>query len=202
MLWSLLNNVVPALRAFFVGRTQSALEILALRQQLAVLRRKRPCPKLNPMDRLFWTALRRLWSGWAEALLIVKPETVVRWHRAGFRLYWRWRSRGPVGGRGKITLEIRELIQRMARENPTWGAPKIHGELLKLGFTLSERSVSRYLHTIQRRGDPGKHWLAGIVSDVGGRSNGLWFCLGQSGAGARQATGRRGRKTARISQSI
>jgi putative transposase len=75
---------------------------------------------MNQADRLFWTAPRRVWSGWAEALLIVKPETVVGWHRVGFRLYWRWRSRGSAGGRTKITLEIRELIQRMARENPTW----------------------------------------------------------------------------------
>jgi putative transposase len=91
-------------------------------------------------------------------LLIVKPETVVGWHRAGF-LYWRWRSRGPAPGRARITAEIQELIRRMARENPTWGAPKIHGELLKLGFVLSERSVSRYLRAVQRRGDPGKRWL-------------------------------------------
>ena len=92
MLWLLLD-VLAAMRVFFVGRTQLALEILALRQQVAVLKRKRPRPKLNPMDRLFWTTLRRLWSGWADALLIVKPETVAGWHRAGFRLYWRWRSR-------------------------------------------------------------------------------------------------------------
>jgi putative transposase len=91
-------------------------------------------------------------------LLIVKPETVVGWHRAGF-LYWRWRSRGPAPGRARITAEIQELIRRMARENPTWGAPKIHGELLKLGYVLSERSVSRYLRAVQRRGDPGKRWL-------------------------------------------
>jgi putative transposase len=82
----------------------------------------------------------------------------VGWHRAGF-LYWRWRSRGPAPGRARITAEIQELIRRMARENPTWGAPKIHGELLKLGFVLSERSVSRYLRAVQRRGDPGKRWL-------------------------------------------
>ena len=111
------------------------------------------------MDRLFWTALRRVWSRWAEVLLIVKPETVVSWHRTGFRLYWRWRSRGPAPGRATITAELQELIRRMARENPSWGAPKIHGELLKLGFVLSERSVSRYLRAVQRRGDPGKRWL-------------------------------------------
>jgi hypothetical protein len=96
---------------------------------------------------------------WAEVLLIVQPETVVGWHCAGFRLYWRWRSRGRAPGRANISPEIRELIRRTAKENPTWGAPKIHGELLKLGFTVSERSVSRYLHAVQRRGDPGKRWL-------------------------------------------
>jgi putative transposase len=89
----------------------------------------------------------------------VKPETVIGWHRAGFRLYWRWRSR-PRGGRPKITEEIRTLIRRMAEENAEWGAPKIHGELLKLGLAVSERSVARYLRGIRRRGDPGKRWLA------------------------------------------
>jgi len=152
-------DLVTAVRVFFLCRTDLALEILALRQQVAVLKRKRPRPKLNRMDRLFWTALRSFWSRWVEALLIVKPETVVGWHRAGFRLYWRWRSRGSASGRAKITPEIQELIQRMAKENPTWGAPKIHGELLKLGFKVSERSVSRYIRAIQRRGDPGRRWL-------------------------------------------
>jgi putative transposase len=89
----------------------------------------------------------------------VKPETVVGWHRAGFRLYWRWRSRSG-GGRPKIAEEVRTLIRRLANENPDWGAPKIHGELHKLGFVVSERSVARYLQRIRRRGDPGKRWLA------------------------------------------
>jgi len=149
-------DLATAVRVFFTCRTDLALEILALRQQVAVLKRKRPRPKLSRMDRLFWTALRNVWSRWAEVLLIVKPETVVSWHRAGFRLYWRWRSRGPAPGRARITAEIQELICRMARENPSWGAPKIHGELLKLGFVLSERSVSRYLRAVQRRKDPRK----------------------------------------------
>ena len=91
--------------------------------------------------------------------MVVKPDTVIGWHRTGFRLYWRWRSR-PRGGRPKITEEIRALIQRLARENPDWGAPKIHGELLKLGFVVSERTVARYLRRMRRRGDPGKSWLA------------------------------------------
>jgi hypothetical protein len=114
---------------------------------------------LNSLDRLFWTLLHRGWSRWADVLVLVKPETVVGWHRAGFRLYWRWRSR-PRGGRPKIDAEVRALIQRLANENASWGAPRIHGELLKLGFAVSERTVARYLWRLQRRGDPGQSWLS------------------------------------------
>jgi len=114
---------------------------------------------LNPLDRLFWTTLRRVWSSWAQVLVIVKPEAVVGWHRAGFRLYWRWRSRSR-GGRPKIGDEIRVLIRRLAEENPTWGAPKIHGELLKLGLAVSERTVAGCLRRVRRRGGPARRWLA------------------------------------------
>ena len=107
--------VLGALRVFFCSRSETALEILALRQQDAVLQRKRPRPPLNSGDRFFWTTLRRVWSRWADVLLIVKPDTVIGWHRAGFRLYWRWRSR-PHGGRPKITQEVRHLIGRLAKE--------------------------------------------------------------------------------------
>ena len=148
---------IAALRVFVRSRSDTAVEVLALRQQLAVLKRKRPRPKLNRLDRFFWTTLRRFWSRWADVLVIVQPETVVGWHRAGFRLYWRWRSR-PRGGRPKIAEEIRALIRRLAEENADWGAPKIHGELQRLGFIVSERSVARYLRRIRRRGDPGKQW--------------------------------------------
>ena len=120
-----------------------------------MLKRRRPRPILNRLDRLFWTGLRRVWPRWAEALVIVKPETVIAWHRAGFRRYWRWRSRRR-SGRPKITQELRELILRLAQENSGWGAPKIHGELLKLGFQISERTVARYLRRVGRRGDPAK----------------------------------------------
>jgi len=123
-------------------RTDLALEILASRQQVALLKRKSP-PETESDGSDILDSVRRVWSRRAEVLPIVKPETVVGWHRAGFRLYWHWRSRGPAPGRATITAEIQELIRRMARENPSWGAPKIHGELLKLGFVLSERSVSR-----------------------------------------------------------
>ena len=114
-----------------------ATEILALRQQLAVLKRKRLRLRLNPLDRLLWTTLCRVWPRWAEVLVVVKPEAVLGWHREGFRLFWRWRSRAR-GGRPKTTTEIRALIRRLAEENPGWGAPKVHGELQKLGLVVSE----------------------------------------------------------------
>jgi hypothetical protein len=151
--------LLSAARVFVRSRGDTALEVLALRQQVAVLKRKQPRPCLGRLDRFFWITLRQLWSRWTEVLVIVRPETVISWHRAGFRLYWRWRSR-PRGGRPKITAEIRALIHRMAEENPGWGAPKIHGEIQKLGFVLSERTVARYLRRLQRRGDPRKQWLA------------------------------------------
>lgn len=152
-------SLIAAARVFFQSRTDTAVEVLALRQQVAVLKRRRPRPPLRPLDRLFWTLLRATWSRWKDALVIVKPETVVGWHRAGFRLYWRWKSRRR-DGRPRIKEEIRVLIRRLAQENSDWGAPKIHGELQKLGFVLSERTVARYLRSLQRRGDPAKKWLA------------------------------------------
>src|SRR6476620_5394638 len=155
----ILLSLLAAIRVFFRSRSDTALEVLALRQQVAVLKRKRPRPKLKSWDRVLWTTLRQCWSRWPDVLVLVKPDTVVGWHRAGFRLYWRWRS-GPRGGRPKVTEEIRGLIQRLAQENLDWGAPKIHGELLKLGFVVSERTVARYLRRMRRRGDPSKSWLA------------------------------------------
>src|ERR1017187_11033048 len=152
-------SVIAALRVFLRSRSDTAVEVLALRQQLAVLKRKRPRPPLNRLDRLFWTTLRRCWSRWTEVLVLVQPETVVGWHRAGFRLYWRWRSR-PRGGQPKVAEEVRGLIRQLAEENSDWGAPKIHGELQKLGFVVSERTVARHLRRIRRRGDPAKRWLA------------------------------------------
>jgi len=155
-------SMVAYLRAFFVPRHQLALEAAALRQQLAVFKRKQTHPRLHGLDRFFWTARRRVYSGWAEALIIVKPQTVVSRHRAGFRLFWRWRSRPRRPGRPKISGEIRQLIRRMKAENPTWGAPRIHGELRQLGFTIAEPTVSRYLQQLKRHPDEGKvnQWLA------------------------------------------
>jgi putative transposase len=159
----LITASLAAIRVFFRSRVDTSLEVLALRQQVAVLKRKRRRPLLNRIDRFFWTTLRYIWPRWSDVLVIVKPETVVGWHRAGFRLYWRWRSR-PRGGRPKVSVEVRTLIRRMAAENADWGAPKIHGELLKLGFEVSERTVARYLRRLRRRGDAAKRWLAFLAN--------------------------------------
>ncbi len=147
------------LSAFLRFRNSLGLEIVALRQQISVLKRKNHGPRQSPWDQLFWVFLRRVWSRWVEVLVVVKPETVVLWHRAGFRLYWRFLSRRREKGRTRISSELRQLLERMAKENPTWGAPRIHGELLKLGFEVSERTVSRYLAQVGRNGDARKRWL-------------------------------------------
>jgi len=128
----------------FRSRRDLLLENLALRQQLSVFKRKRPQPRLVPSDKFFWVMLRRLWPGWKRALILVQPETVVRWHRTGFKLYWTWHSRHRRRvGRKCVRRELRELIFRMVAENPSWGAPRMHGELKMLGFDISERSVLR-----------------------------------------------------------
>jgi hypothetical protein len=129
-------SFIAVVRVFLRSRSDTALELLALRQQVVALRRKRPRPVLNSVDRLFWTTLSDHWFRWADALLIVMPETVIGWHRAGFRPYWRWRSRSR-GGRPKITGELQALIRRLAQYNLDWGALRIHGELQRLGFVLS-----------------------------------------------------------------
>ena len=124
-----------------------------------MLKRRRPRPALNLFDKLFWVAISRLWSQWKQSIIVVTSETVVRWHRAGFRMYWRLisRVRGPVARRPTLK-EIRELIFQMVAENPTWGAPRIHGELL--GFDISERTISRWMKRAPRDPEPGKRWLA------------------------------------------
>jgi len=164
--WELMIALVLAViaycRTFFIGRHRLGLEVAALRQQLVVFKRKQPRPHLCDLDRTFWVALRRLWPGWANALIIVKPDTVVSWHRAAFRLFWRWRSRPKRLGRPSVSVEIQQLIRRMKSENPSWGAPRIHGELLQLGFEVSEPTVSRYLQRLKRQPDKSKvqRWLA------------------------------------------
>ena len=152
--------ILAYIRAFFLPRHRLALESVALRQQLAVFKRKQPRPRLNRLDRLFWIVLRRWYSGWTDALILVGPETVVSWHHAGFRLFWRWKSR--PADRPKVNAEVRLLLRRLKAENPGWGAPRIHGELLQLGFEISEPTVSRYLKQFNHRQGDSKAqlWLA------------------------------------------
>jgi len=145
----------------FRARRNLLLENLALRQQLAALKRRHPRLRLAAFDRLFWVLARQFWSGWKQALIIASPETVVRWHRSGFALYWRAISQARrVIGRKRISKEVRDLIFRMVAENPTWGAPRIHGELLMLGFEVSERTVSRWMRRAPRDPEPAKRWMA------------------------------------------
>src|SRR5438132_11727353 len=135
------------------------LENLALRQQLAVLKRKHPRLRMGAVDKVFWVFARRFWGAWKQSLVRFNPETVVRSHRAGFRLYWSLISRVRKQlGRKKLSTEVRGLILRMVAENPTWGAPRIHGELLLLGFDVSERTISRWMKRAPRDPQPAQSW--------------------------------------------
>jgi hypothetical protein len=156
----LLRLLLILFGGFFRSRRDLLLENLALRQQLSVLRERRPVPQLPAPDKLFWVILRRHWPGWKHALVLVQPETVVRWHRAGFKLYWKWLSRHRSrAGRRCVNKELRDLIFRMVAENQTWGAPRIHGELKMLGFDIAERTVLRWMRKAPRNPEPAKRWL-------------------------------------------
>ena len=160
MLW----GIWALIRGFLVDRTALTAEVLALRQQLAVLQRSVNRPKLRNRDRIFWVWLSKLWSGWRSALAIVQPATVVRWHRQGFRLYWGWRSRNR-GGRPKVARELRELIRRMSRENVTWGAPRILSELRLLGYDVAESTVAKYM--VRPKKPPSPTWRTFLENHVG-----------------------------------
>jgi hypothetical protein len=137
------------------------LENFALRQQLAVLAARHPHPRLAAHDRVFWVILRRFWSEWKRVLLIVHPDTVARWHRAGFKMYWKWISRTRAqAGRKSTPKAQRELIFRMVMENGTRGAPRIHGELKMLGYEISERTVLRWMRRAPRNPEPARRWAA------------------------------------------
>ncbi len=157
-LLSLMTLLVRCTAGLFRSRRNQAIIELALRQQLATYAQKQTQPGLTPLDSAFWVALFRFWSRWKDALVIVKPDAVIRWHRKGFRLYWRSISkRGP--GRTPISEEVQALIRRLADEN-SWGGRKIQAELEKLGFAVSHAAVSRYLP--KRTPDRGKQqrWMA------------------------------------------
>ena len=154
--FSALHVLTGAVAAAFKSRAALHVENLALRHQLGVLRRSVKRPKLTSADRFLWAWLCEVWSDWRSSLVIVKPETVVAWHRKSFRLYWTWKVRHGQPGRPAIPKDVRELIRRLSCENPLWGAPRIHGELLKLGIDVGETSVGKYM--LRRRKPPSQTW--------------------------------------------
>lgn len=153
----LLISLLRSVPALFRRHEEQAIVELALRQQLAVYAQKRPRPKLSPLDRAFWVALSRLWPGWKNHLVVVRPETVVRWHRNGFRRYWRSISM-PGPGRPPISEETKALIVRMATEN-CWRARKIQAELMKLGIRVSVATVSRYVPKTKSDPTQQQRWM-------------------------------------------
>jgi putative transposase len=158
---SLFHSIRQCLRA----RVALHAKILALRHQLSVLQRSNRSRKLQlgTADRFPWSWLSQLWRGWRSALLIVKPETVIAWHRRGFRLYWSWKSR-HAQGRHTLSQDVINLIRQMSLANPRWGAPRIHGELLMLGFELSETTVAKYM--VRRRKPPSQTWRTFLANHV------------------------------------
>src|SRR5438034_1340488 len=159
---TLLLHMLRLLPFLCGGHRHLALENLALRQQLAAYKRMVTRPKLRMTDRLFWVALASVWAGWRQPLVFVTPDTVLRWQRRRFRDYWTTLSGRPTVGRPPVHAEIKALVAQMAAANPLWGAPRIHGELLKLGIAVSERTVSRLMP--KRSGPPSQTWRAFLTA--------------------------------------
>jgi len=164
----LLRLIFAVLASLLKSRAELEAENLVLRQQVNVFRRRMPRrPALTNVDRLLFVWHHHWFPSTAAALAIVRPETVIRWHRVGFRAHWRWRSRGRVG-RPKVSHELRAIIAEMSRANPLWGSPRIHGELLKLGFDVAQSTVAKYM--IRRCGPPSQGWktfLRNHAPDIG-----------------------------------
>src|SRR5216684_4129941 len=159
---SLFSELFSWLACRFRGRVELELEVIALRHQLAVLRRQRPGrSQLLSIDRLVWIWLYRLWPRFLKVIVVVKPATVIQWHRQGFRLYWRSRSKS---GRPSVNREVRNLIRQMCQANPLWGAPRIHGELLKLGIAVAQSTVARYLP--RHRKPPSQTWRTFLANHL------------------------------------
>ena len=161
---SALDLLAVAASAALKSRAALQVENLALRHQLGVLHRSVKRPKLSSADRLLWTWLCDVWNDWRSALVIVKPETVNAWHRKGFRLSWTRKVRSGQPGRPAVPKDVRELIRKMSRENPLWGAPRIHGELLKLGIDIGETSVAKYM--VRQRKPPSQTWRTFLENHV------------------------------------
>jgi putative transposase len=161
---SVIVSLLLTLRASLRDRAALQLEILALRHQLHIVNRSRPQRlRLTHVDRMLWVWLSEVWDEWRAAVVIVKPETVLAWHRRGFRLFWTWKSRRRLG-RPVIPPNVRLLIRTMAEANPLWGAPRIHGELLKLGIDVSQATVARYM--ARHRRPPSQTWRTFLANHV------------------------------------
>ena len=163
-MWSVVISLLLTLRTSLRNRVALHLEILALRHQLQVVERSRPRRvRLTCADRVLWVWLSRVWDKWRATVLIVRPETVLAWHRRGFRLFWTWRSRRRLGRPG-VPADVRQLIRTMAAANPLWGAPRIHGELLKLGIGVSQATVAKYMPRHHR--PPSQTWRTFLANHV------------------------------------
>jgi transposase InsO family protein len=165
---ALVQAIVGALFAAFRPRASLVAENLVLRQQLAILRRATPRPRLRPIDRAFWILVSRRWLRWAECLAIVQPATVIGWHRRGFARWWAWKSR-PMG-RPPLAPELVSLIERMSRENPLWSRRRIASELAKLGHAIDKDTVAKYMPkpTRRPRRPPSQTWKTFLRNHLGG----------------------------------
>lgn len=160
----ILYAIISLLTFRLRSRASLELEVIALRHQLTILRRRRRGrQKLPAADRYFWAWLYGIWPRAIDVMVLVKPVTVVKWHRQGFRIYWQWRSR-PKRRRRRISPELRDLIRQMSRANPLWGAARIHGELLKLGFDVSIITVAKYMR--RRSGSPSPGWRVFVRNHI------------------------------------
>ena len=159
-----LQVLVAATSAAFKSQAALHLENVALRHQLGVLRRSVKRPRLTASDRFLWSWLCEVWCDWRSALIIVRPETVIAWHRKGFRLFWTWRVRHGRAGRPAVPKAVRELIRKMSRENPLWGAPRIHGELFKLSIGVGQTSVAKYI--VRKQKPPSQSWRIFLENHV------------------------------------
>jgi len=157
--------LAAALSSLLKSRASLQLENLALHDQIGVLQRSaKKRPRLTAADRFLWACLSGVWADWLSALVIVKPETVIAWHRNGFRRFWTWKIRRGQPGRPAAPIEVSDLIRRLSRENPMWGAPRIPGELFKLGIDVRETGVSKYL--VRHRRPPSQTWRTFLDNHV------------------------------------
>jgi transposase InsO family protein len=160
----IMGTLFTLVRLPCTSKAELAMEVLALRQQLAVYKRRHPRPRLTDFDRLFWASLKDQFVAWAKALIIVTPDTVARWHREAFRKHWARKSARPPG-RPEVAKEVRDLIRKMATANPTWGLARVHGELQKLGIEVAERTVARHMPK-KPRPAPSQTWRTFIENHM------------------------------------